>query len=153
MKKTTYAELLKDPRWQKKRLKLLSKANFQCDECGDEKSSLHVHHKRYDSGSKPWEYEDLVFIVLCESCHSHRHKLETQIKDLMTIMDCSCLEMAIGYMIGISGDAGFDRHWLPMEGIFGLSDAISMHVQDIADNVSKDNFISLKKLRKVRKKK
>jgi hypothetical protein len=69
MKKTSYTELLKDPRWQKKRLEVMQSRNFACEECGDESSTLHVHHGCYIKGRKPWEYEDEFYHLLCESCH------------------------------------------------------------------------------------
>ena len=40
----SYKKLLKDPRWQKKRLKVLERAGWACEECGDTKTELHVHH-------------------------------------------------------------------------------------------------------------
>ena len=44
----SYKKLLKDPRWQKKRLKVLERAGWACEECGDTKTELHVHHTFYD---------------------------------------------------------------------------------------------------------
>lgn len=64
-----YAELLRDPRWQKKRLEVLSAAEFKCSDCEDDKSPLHVHHRYYVSGRLPWEYPDFCFVVLCKTCH------------------------------------------------------------------------------------
>lgn len=68
-----YSELLKDPRWQKKRLEIMQRDGFACALCMDEKSTLHVHHKKYINGRAPWEYEDKFLITLCDSCHEKQH--------------------------------------------------------------------------------
>lgn len=70
MKSTkTYTEKLLDPRWQRKRLEVLSRDEFTCRHCRDKKSTLHVHHLRYIKGRNPWEYETQELITLCETCH------------------------------------------------------------------------------------
>ncbi len=35
--------------------------------------SLHVHHKYYQDGYKPWEYPDHALITLCWVCHEELH--------------------------------------------------------------------------------
>lgn len=65
----TYAEKLKDPRWQKKRLEIMNRDRFACRGCGDEESHLNVHHCYYLPGKMPWEYPDCDLITLCEDCH------------------------------------------------------------------------------------
>ncbi len=64
-----YLDKLKDPRWQKRRLELLNKGNWICTKCGDENSTLHVHHTKYLPDREPWEYPDELFKILCENCH------------------------------------------------------------------------------------
>jgi len=68
-----YLEKLKDPRWQKKRLEVLEKSNFACDNCEDDKSTLHVHHHYYIKGNEPWEYDLFELGCLCDKCHSIQH--------------------------------------------------------------------------------
>jgi hypothetical protein len=70
-----YAELLKKPQWQKRRLQMLEAAGWKCVECGAEEHQLHVHHKRYIAGAKPWEYADEDLAVLCDGCHDKAHGL------------------------------------------------------------------------------
>lgn len=65
----TYAEKLKDPRWQRKRLEIMERDGFKCRICGDETTTLHVHHVRYLRGREPWEYREFYFVTLCENCH------------------------------------------------------------------------------------
>lgn len=68
----TYAELLRDPRWQRKRLEILERDNWRCTECGDSGSTLHVHHIFYVSRRNPWEYLNGTLQTLCEVCHSNK---------------------------------------------------------------------------------
>jgi len=69
----TYAEKLKDPRWQRKRLEVLNIHDFTCDGCYGDGNTLHVHHLYYVSGRDPWEYPNFALTVLCEDCHSFAH--------------------------------------------------------------------------------
>lgn len=64
----TYSEKLKDPRWQKKRLEILSRDNWRCTKCGEDKATLHVHHVSY--GGDPWEVDSILLVTLCEHCHT-----------------------------------------------------------------------------------
>lgn len=70
----TYSEKLKDPRWQKKRLEIMQRDEFTCRECGDTKSTLHVHHVYYLNNRDPWDYEDENFMTLCSDCHYNEHR-------------------------------------------------------------------------------
>lgn len=67
----TYSEKLQDPRWQKKRLEILQRENFTCQDCGAKDRTLHVHHRYYVSGRHPWEYPHFCYQVLCFECHDH----------------------------------------------------------------------------------
>lgn len=62
-----YSKKLKDPRWQKKRLKILERDNFKCADCEDEDSTLNIHHIAYHK--EPWDCPDELLITLCENCH------------------------------------------------------------------------------------
>lgn len=68
----TYAEKLKDPRWQKKRLEILNRDNFTCraGSCFETEKTLHVHHLDYIHGNDPWDYPDYYFLTVCEDCHN-----------------------------------------------------------------------------------
>jgi 5-methylcytosine-specific restriction endonuclease McrA len=69
----SYAEKLKDPRWQKKRLEILQRDNFTCRACEDSSKMLHVHHVFYEKGNDPWDYQNNDLITLCEDCHEAWH--------------------------------------------------------------------------------
>lgn len=68
MAKESYAEKLKDPRWQKKRLKIMDRDGWECRLCEDKNFTLNVHHKKYNG--QPWEASDEDLITLCGHCHS-----------------------------------------------------------------------------------
>lgn len=76
----TYAEKLKDPRWQRKRLEIMQRDGFKCTKCGDTKNTLHVHHKRYTNES-PWKHLDSDLTTLCAECHKNEHYEIKMIED------------------------------------------------------------------------
>jgi hypothetical protein len=69
MEKQFYSELLKSPKWQKKRLEIMKRDKFACKLCGDTETQLHIHHKEYINGLNPWEYDNKYLITLCADCH------------------------------------------------------------------------------------
>jgi hypothetical protein len=81
MNKTkTYAEKLRDPRWQEKRLRLFDKAEWTCELCERVRpeEGLQVHHPIYLTGLNPWDYPDEIMMTLCDSCHVDRQEVERQ---------------------------------------------------------------------------
>lgn len=77
--KQTYTDLLKDPRWQKKRLEIMQRDNFSCQICGHKDKTLHVHHIHYEKDKKPWEHDESLLITLCEDCHREEHNSRNKI--------------------------------------------------------------------------
>lgn len=68
----TYADKLKDPRWQRKRLEVMENASWECLNCGSKDSELQVHHPAYLKGKEPWEYDESQLECLCKDCHKVR---------------------------------------------------------------------------------
>jgi len=66
-----YNEKIKDPRWQKRRLEILKRDDWQCQICHEKERPLHVHHKMYLKETEPWDYENKFLITLCEDCHQY----------------------------------------------------------------------------------
>jgi hypothetical protein len=66
----TYADKLKDPRWQKIRLEILNRDDWACQYCGDKETTLHVHHLCYAKSRNPWDVEHDALITYCEICHT-----------------------------------------------------------------------------------
>lgn len=85
MAKRTYAEKLRDPRWQKKRLKILERDKFKCCRCKSSKKTLNVHHGYYEWGKDPWDYEDWTLSTVCEDCHLIVQKELQQISKTLTL--------------------------------------------------------------------
>lgn len=79
---SNYSELLKDPRWQKKRLRIFERDKWACTECHSTERTLSVHHKRYQSHN-PWETDDIYLVTLCNECHETEEYLKT-IEGLLT---------------------------------------------------------------------
>ena len=77
-----YSELLKRPEWQKKRLKILERDNWSCQNCFNKDNTLNVHHKIYISTYlNPWDYPDILLITLCDNCHEKDHLLRKELEE------------------------------------------------------------------------
>ena len=74
MVKNTYADKLKDPRWQRRRLEIMGEDNFTCVMCFDTESMLVVHHRCYIKGREPWDYTDNFLMTICYACHNSEHE-------------------------------------------------------------------------------
>ena len=73
MKKQSYKEQLKSPKWQKRRLEIMQRDNFTSQICGETEKQLHVHHTTYLPGRDIWDYFDTHLITVCEDCHTREH--------------------------------------------------------------------------------
>lgn len=94
----TYAEKLKDPRWQKRRLELFNASNWTCVECGSKTDSLHIHHGYYKRRTDPWDYPDDKMRVLCEACHSENQDAMEEVHRIIgnwTIRDLKRLQLIL----------------------------------------------------------
>lgn len=80
-----YRQKLLDPRWQKKRLKILERDEFTCRMCGADDITLHVHHKRYRYGADPWDITDDALVTLCEGCHENESEVSGALSDLRAV--------------------------------------------------------------------
>ena len=80
--KQEYAEKLKHPLWQKKRLEVLEAANWECASCKTKDQTLHVHHLCYSDGD-PWETPNEFLECLCEACHSRREESNRAAWDML----------------------------------------------------------------------
>jgi len=64
-----YLEKLKDPRWQKIRLKVFERDQWTCQSCYETETTLTVHHRYYLQDKEPWGYPIEALVTLCEECH------------------------------------------------------------------------------------
>ena len=76
----TYADQLKSPKWQKKRLEILERDNFSCTSCGGKEKQLHVHHGYYEKNILLWDYIDETLHTLCDDCHELAHEELLEVK-------------------------------------------------------------------------
>jgi hypothetical protein len=77
-----YDELLRHPKWQKRRLKIMERDNWACSVCSEKEKALNVHHKTYGQNNKPWEYPDTNLETLCHDCHSKKHQITDVFKKM-----------------------------------------------------------------------
>lgn len=75
---SSYSESLRDPKWQKRRLEILSAADWACEDCGRRDQAFEIHHNFYIRAFRyqPWRYERDLLMALCEGCHEIRQNLE-----------------------------------------------------------------------------
>ena len=104
MVKKTYSEQYRSPKWQKKRLEVLSAADFQCQDCGSKENTLNVHHVIYHKGREVWNYTNDELMVLCEKCHETRHRLQSAMMVSMKRFNTPVLNQVLGYIHGIIFD-------------------------------------------------
>lgn len=76
MAKKTYSDKLKDPRWQKVRLRVMDVNDFKCLICDRGDKTLHVHHKKYTTPN-PWDEPIENLRCVCEECHNYIHDKES----------------------------------------------------------------------------
>jgi hypothetical protein len=98
----TFKQQYTHPNWQKRRLEIMNLAGFECQNCGDTEETLNVHHKRYISGRKVWEYADDELECLCTSCHMQKHKAMDRLNALLSEeTSITSIEYAIGFLEGL----------------------------------------------------
>jgi hypothetical protein len=96
----TYSEKLKDPRWQKMRLKILERDDWACPSCFGTEQTLHVHHMIYSGNRNPWEYPMEDLITLCSECHlCETERIPDMEHDLMREIKRKFLSADIGKLV------------------------------------------------------
>lgn len=122
MAKASYWELLKHPKWQAKRLEVMQRASFRCEWCGDDGTTLHVHHTYYDKGAKPWEYPSADLLCLCERCHERVEYLTREISRLvgrLSKVGEFAMETLVGYtramIAGYGSDGDRESRFVPID--------------------------------------
>ena len=73
-RQTPYQRLLRDPRWQRRRLEVFVRDGWACRECGERGRELQVHHTVYVAGKAPWEVPMRTLVTLCVTCHRTKRK-------------------------------------------------------------------------------
>ena len=151
-RKVSYAEQLKDPRWQKKRLEVLNDREWMCETCQETTKTLHVHHGYYEKGLMAWEYSNASLQVLCEDCHA-------DVQEQLAILNRATGHMhlayiypweVIGFIQGLMIALHYDRsvhveNNLHASGIgyaFGVCPGLVMVLKDENGNIKGDALYS-----------
>jgi hypothetical protein len=102
----------------------MQRADFKCEECGNDEVTLHVHHTYYEKNHTPWEYPDESLQCLCENCHqtitNTQNLLNEQLRKLRGRSDC--LQRLLGYALGIESEIDPD---MPIE-VFSIEVAVGL---------------------------
>jgi len=93
--KVNYSDQLKMPQWKERRLQILERDNYTCQECGNDDVELHVHHKVYIENRMAWDYNHLLLITLCPECHKKVHSRMTAIQERIGFMTKEQLYFAV----------------------------------------------------------
>jgi len=101
-----YADLLKDPRWQRKRLEKLQEADWKCAMCFSGEKTLNVHHKRYRKGAPPWDCDMRDLEVLCEDCHEAITVATRSLRAIVERGDMGDIFRLSGYALALSAKNG-----------------------------------------------
>lgn len=98
---TEFWERYKDPRWQRRRLEVMARAEFRCEACEATEKTLNVHHKIYRRGAMPWDYADHELSCLCDECHERETHVRMNLREAMALLDEYDLQRLLGYARGI----------------------------------------------------
>jgi hypothetical protein len=97
-----YAAMKLDPRWQRRRLEIMQRANFACEICKDEKTTLEIHHRIYRRGHAFWEYGDHELSCVCSPCHAQLTAAVDRLKEACISLDANFLLEVAGYARGLA---------------------------------------------------
>ncbi len=90
----SYSDLLKDPRWQKRRLEIFHLDQYKCTRCGDGERQLHVHHSKYTG--KPWEAPNEDLSTICTDCHWLEHNQDKFTPNEIRLIDFILVRNRVG---------------------------------------------------------
>ncbi len=123
--KTEYSQKLRDPRWQKLRLEIMNRDEFECKHCFSNDKTLNVHHFGYNGD--PWEVEPKSLITLCEDCHEEEtENVKESIKECVQALKLTGFgSLAFGNVAKVFQDT--DRGWNTYEPAY---DVLKMVVDD-----------------------
>lgn len=106
----SFWEKYKHPKWQEKRLRIMDRDGFQCEQCGSKDSTLNVHHSYYESGLDPWEYPDESLHCLCDDCHRSFDNLRKDISRQIGRLELTQIKELFGFAKALELEACLDRN-------------------------------------------
>ena len=144
-----YADLLKDPRWQKNRLQIMERDGFRCSYCDSETHTLHVHHGYYEKGKMPWEYPDETLYCLCEKCHREVSCDRTKLERAIGFVHPTDYDMVYGFVRSMVADRECDEEidpvihiesWMSASGVCRYWRIRGKHAEDAVIHFCDDNM-------------
>lgn len=115
-------DLYRSRQWKNFKNEVIEIDGGKCTECGRSKDDgivLQVHHRKYLSGRKPWDYPYDLCYTLCRGCHAAEHGIippkfgwsYAGWEDLGSLIGtCDCCGTAIRYSFLIDHEK-----WFPLE--------------------------------------
>lgn len=149
--KKSYYELLKHPKWQRMRLEILERANFECEYCGGDDVTLNVHHSYYQKGLAPWEYPAESLHCLCENCHKEAQDRHLLLQRQMGRIGLGDTDQLFGYALGLEAHSSpttpLDVY--SYEVALGIADCWGLSAEEVIDALQ-DGKVDGDKLEKLR---
>jgi protein-arginine kinase activator protein McsA len=93
-----YHQQMRHPLWQQKRLEVLNLHGFQCQQCDDNETTLHVHHPYYKPNAMIWDYDNEELECLCEKCHKDAHVVDELVRKTLAFATVELKNQVIGYL-------------------------------------------------------
>lgn len=94
-----WLQQLRDPRWQKKRLIILERDGWKCQECGATDKNLQVDHLIYAPTGRPWDVEDKDLRTLCDGCHRTISELRKIARAYIGDLGIKALDALVDFMV------------------------------------------------------
>ena len=66
-------------------------SKFECQNCGEDKKTLNVHHIIYRKDTDPWDYPSCLFKCLCEDCHKEWHEERDEFNENLASIESQSL--------------------------------------------------------------
>lgn len=137
MKSDSFKDQYRHPKWQKKRLEILSDRAYECEFCQDSETELQVHHIEYTQGKKVWEYGEDNFLCLCKPCHERLSDalLDTRRKASWEVYLCTLESLNEAWRCDFRESLGLILHLLAVNPTM-IRPVLSM-LTTLRDNASK----------------
>ena len=135
----SYADFLKDHRWERRRKQIVERASGECERCGNGTSVFEVHHHRYRRDAAPWEYFDHELAALCPKCHLEITRLKRRLLDLLFLYEMHFLPLdrLVGYVATLVSELEPDGRAVleTVPAIHGAGDALGLPTREVAKRV------------------
>jgi hypothetical protein len=148
-----YTDLLKDPRWQKKRLEIFQRDGFACRDCGKSDRQLQVHHSNYCRNSKPWDYPSESLRTLCEKCHKEITQRMERLKALLGGMTAIGLDFVIGYCLALEDGEATSARIDSGTQADSMAHSYGLRSQEFSELIGEDGFVDYESVRSLSREK